>query len=95
MGRKLTQKLNYLGYGEKTTEKWQKTWADIKYLLKKVSLIKKDISMTGGGAGSQSKLNAYEERIVGILGKSFIEGVGSTECGLIITEGLPKKKHLV
>lgn len=50
--------------------------------------------MTGGGAGSQSKLNVYEERIIGILGKNFIEGVGSTECGLIITEGL-QKKHLV
>ncbi|XP_072399675.1 uncharacterized protein [Diabrotica undecimpunctata] len=79
----LAQLLNSLGEGSKPVEKWQKTWSDIKYSIKrKASAKKQDIAATGGGPKVKPKLNQLEERVVNILGKTFYEGVSVSECGI-------------
>ncbi|CAG9840671.1 unnamed protein product [Diabrotica balteata] len=79
----LAQLLNSLGEGSKPVEKWQKTWSDIKYSIKrKASAKKQDIAVTGGGPKVKPELNQLEERVINILGKTFYEGVSVSECGI-------------
>ncbi|XP_018577856.1 uncharacterized protein LOC108916137 isoform X2 [Anoplophora glabripennis] len=70
----LANNLNALGYGTKTSEKWQKTWTDFKQNLKKKAIeIKKDQQATGGGPSNSKKFTKHEERVLSILGSSFYE----------------------
>uniref|UniRef100_A0A6P7G1L3 Regulatory protein zeste n=1 Tax=Diabrotica virgifera virgifera TaxID=50390 RepID=A0A6P7G1L3_DIAVI len=85
----LSQLLNSLGEGIKPVEKWQKTWADIKYTIKKKAAAKRqDIAATGGGPKIKVELNEMEERVVHILGKTFYEGTGVSECGIASTSNI-------
>ncbi|XP_018577855.1 uncharacterized protein LOC108916137 isoform X1 [Anoplophora glabripennis] len=83
----LANNLNALGYGTKTSEKWQKTWTDFKQNLKKKAIeIKKDQQATGGGPSNSKKFTKHEERVLSILGSSFYEGMGCSEVGLPTTD---------
>ncbi|KAK5648002.1 hypothetical protein RI129_002894 [Pyrocoelia pectoralis] len=82
MWENLVSQLNGQGFGYKDVGKWQKTWTDFKYnLKKKAAAIKKDQTETGGGPPQSNRFNSYEERALGILGKTFFEGVNVEELG--------------
>ncbi|KAG5880850.1 hypothetical protein JTB14_034259 [Gonioctena quinquepunctata] len=79
----LTQKLNALGYGERSPEKWQKTWTDLKYIIKKKATnYNTNLNATGGGPPTEAPLNSYERRMLQILGDSFYKGAGSAEIAV-------------
>ncbi|KAJ8932903.1 hypothetical protein NQ314_014347 [Rhamnusium bicolor] len=79
----LSGKLNSLGHGIRPVEKWQKSWADIKYTIKKKAFYNnQQLVATGGGPKMNKSLNIWEERAVAILGKTFHEGVERAECGV-------------
>ncbi|KAJ8964764.1 hypothetical protein NQ314_004655 [Rhamnusium bicolor] len=66
------KKINALGFGSKSTEKWQKTWADYKYNLKKAASIKKNISKTGEGPSEEKDLTDLDLKLLDMLGEHFI-----------------------
>ncbi|CAH1101479.1 unnamed protein product [Psylliodes chrysocephalus] len=79
----LTIRLNSLGLGERTKEKWQKTWTDYKCnLKKKASEIKNAQEGTGGGPELKKQLSNMEMRVLSLLGNTFYEGCGTPERGL-------------
>nr|CAI5859039.1 unnamed protein product [Callosobruchus analis] len=79
----LALQLNSTGLGERSVEKWQKTWADFKYLLKKkASINKRDIEATGGGPPQGGPLSEIENRALHLLGATFYEGIGRPENGV-------------
>lgn len=52
-----------------------KTWSDLKRNVKeKAAKIRSSYRATGGGEASKEKLSELEERIVGIIGETMIEG---------------------
>ncbi|KAG5863656.1 hypothetical protein JTB14_024336 [Gonioctena quinquepunctata] len=78
----LTLELNATGLGERPVQKWQKTWTDFKYALKKkASDIKADLNGTGGGPARGGNLTDLENRILNLLGKTFYKGLGRAENG--------------
>ncbi|KAG5887217.1 hypothetical protein JTB14_010798 [Gonioctena quinquepunctata] len=78
----LTLELKATGLGERPVQKWQKTWTDFKYALKKeASDIKADLNGTGGGPARGSNLTDLENRILNLLGKTFYKGLGRAENG--------------
>ncbi|CAH1118225.1 unnamed protein product, partial [Phaedon cochleariae] len=80
---RLSAELNALGFGSRSVEKWQKTWADIKYnVKKKAANNKKEYARTGGGPDKETPLTDWGIKILGILGTTFFEGVDSSECGV-------------
>ncbi|CAG9772242.1 unnamed protein product [Ceutorhynchus assimilis] len=81
----IANRLNALGYGERSAEKWQKTWADFKHNLKKKGqMINSDLHGTGGGGHSSAPFNSFELRALNIFGgKTFYAGAGSTELGIL------------
>ncbi|CAG9814236.1 unnamed protein product [Phaedon cochleariae] len=80
---RLSQELNSLGLGERTPEKWQRSWTDFKYLLKKkAGTIQVDIFKTGGGPSDTSPLSNFEQRALKILGESFYKGTGCSEVAV-------------
>ncbi|XP_018578550.1 myb-related transcription factor, partner of profilin-like isoform X1 [Anoplophora glabripennis] len=84
--QQLSNILNAIGMGERSTEKWQKTWCDLKYTIKKrASQIHKDQKGTGGGPSSARNLTPFELRILDVLGNTFHQGVGSKEYGARIS----------
>ncbi|VEN50352.1 unnamed protein product [Callosobruchus maculatus] len=79
----LASQLNSLGLGERSIQKWQKTWTDYKYVLKrKAADIKIDLVGTGGGPPNGSLLTELDHRILCVLGSTFYEGLGMPENGL-------------
>ncbi|KAJ8953383.1 hypothetical protein NQ318_023500 [Aromia moschata] len=79
----LTQKLNSVGLGHKTVDKWQKSWSDYKQnLKKKAAEIDRSRKLTGGGPGSEKMLSEFDLKVLGILGESFYKGVGVEEIGV-------------
>ncbi|KAI4470597.1 myb/sant-like dna-binding domain [Holotrichia oblita] len=82
----LTTLLNSLGYGSKTSEKWQKTWSDYKYHLKrKASDIKRNQVQPGGGAFHKD-FKEHELLVLNLMGPTFYEGLGNDEVGINIQE---------
>nr|CAI5822119.1 unnamed protein product [Callosobruchus analis] len=80
----LALQLNSTGLGERSVEKWQKTWTDFKYLLKKkASINKRDIEATGGGPPQGGPLSEIEDRALHLLGATFYEGIGRPENGVM------------
>ncbi|KAK4882220.1 hypothetical protein RN001_005539 [Aquatica leii] len=72
----LTLQLNSAGLGQRTTEKWQKTWTDFKYTLKKkASAYQQGLHQTGGGPAKIPKLTELEVRILNVLGTTFYAGL--------------------
>ncbi|XP_050504400.1 uncharacterized protein LOC126883196 [Diabrotica virgifera virgifera] len=71
----LAELLNAIGAGSKPVGKWQKTWADIKYTIKKKVALKRKY-----GGAEVKVLNRLEERVVNILGKTFYEGASVSKC---------------
>lgn len=62
-------KLNALGLGEKTPDKWKLALQDWKYKTKmKIAEIKDYERKTGGGPAIKIKLNEQEERLINIVG---------------------------
>lgn len=81
----LTLQLNSLGLGEKTTEKWQKTWSDFKCgLKKKAAEISRMQRITGGGPPFEKKLTEVEMKLLAILGETFYKGCNVPEQGVSI-----------
>uniref|UniRef100_A0A6P7GXW9 Regulatory protein zeste n=1 Tax=Diabrotica virgifera virgifera TaxID=50390 RepID=A0A6P7GXW9_DIAVI len=73
--KQLSNKLNALGYGEKTTAEWKKTLTDWKSKVKgKAAGIKTYESKTGGGPSCSQQLSSYELRLLSIMGNSSYEG---------------------
>ncbi|KAK4882435.1 hypothetical protein RN001_005754 [Aquatica leii] len=72
----LTLQLNSAGLGQRTTEKWQKTWTDFKYTLKKkASAYQQGLHHTGGGAATIPKVTELVVRILNVLGTTFYAGL--------------------
>ncbi|CAH1981439.1 unnamed protein product [Acanthoscelides obtectus] len=70
----LTNKLNSLGLGQKSVDKWQKSWSDYKLnLKKKAAEIERSRNLTGGGPACSKTLNDFELKILEILGESFLK----------------------
>ncbi|KAF5276398.1 hypothetical protein FQR65_LT16346 [Abscondita terminalis] len=81
----LTLQLNSAGLGQRTTEKWQKTWTDFKYALKKkASAYRQDLHQTGGGPAKVPKLTVIEIRMLQVLGNTFYAGVDVKEVGVCV-----------
>ncbi|CAG9840682.1 unnamed protein product [Diabrotica balteata] len=86
--KQLSNKLNALGYGEKTTAEWKKTLTHWKSKVKgKAAGIKTYESKTGGGQSCSQQLYSYELRLLCIMGKSSYEGNPKNE-----KVGLKKRK---
>ncbi|KAF5278232.1 hypothetical protein FQR65_LT15721 [Abscondita terminalis] len=80
----LTLQLNSAGLGQRSTEKWQKTWTDFKYTLKKkASAHHQDLNQTGGGPAKIPKLNYLEMRMLHVLGKTFYSGLDVKEMVVV------------
>nr|CAI5869231.1 unnamed protein product [Callosobruchus analis] len=70
----LTRKLNSLGFGERSVDKWQK------YLIKKKGASSnRDHLSTGGGPATTDPFNKFELRALKLLGKAFYDGLGVAE----------------
>ncbi|XP_072382191.1 uncharacterized protein [Diabrotica undecimpunctata] len=86
--KQLSNKLNALGYGEKTTAEWKKTLIDWKSKVKgKAAGIKTYESKTGGGPSCSQQLSSYELRLLSIMGNPSYEGNPKNE-----EVGLKKRK---
>ncbi|KAF5269895.1 hypothetical protein FQR65_LT05694 [Abscondita terminalis] len=81
--QELAQQLNAVGMGERTVEKWQKTWADFKSnLKKKAAEINRLRAQTGGGPPTEKILSDLEQRLLSLLGESFYAGCKTKELGV-------------
>ncbi|CAG9817731.1 unnamed protein product [Phaedon cochleariae] len=70
----LTARLNSLGYGDKSEDKWRRLFVDWISLTKsKYTEIKKDREKTGGGPPNNIQLNPQEERLMAMKGYSSVE----------------------
>lgn len=55
----------------------------MKYAIKKKATNNRlNLVETGGGPAMEKKLTDFEKRVVAILGKSFTDGAGISECGV-------------
>ncbi|CAH1106740.1 unnamed protein product [Psylliodes chrysocephalus] len=85
-------KLNSVGGGARKVDKWQKTWTDFKYnLKKKASALRLEQTATGGGPPNMTPLSEVELKILGILGQTFYEGLIESE---IILQNSPEPMSL-
>ncbi|CAG9761210.1 unnamed protein product [Ceutorhynchus assimilis] len=90
----LSEKLNSLGLGEKSIEKWQKSWSDYKYnLKKKAAEIEK--SQTGGESESFPSLTDFELKVLGIYGESDFDIYSNTEPSTSQKLGINKEGNSV
>ncbi|KAJ8929635.1 hypothetical protein NQ314_011483 [Rhamnusium bicolor] len=80
----LTEQLNALGYGEKTTEEWKKTLADWKCKTKsKAAKIRQNQRQTGGGVPQNIVILSHnEERLLALMGTTALEGDSEMEYGI-------------
>lgn len=79
----VTTKLNSLGLGEKTSEKWKIALQDWKYKVKmKIAVMKTSQSGTGGGPSTGVKLTPHEERLMSLVGWSAIGNEKIPESGV-------------
>ncbi|KAI4466690.1 hypothetical protein MML48_2g00019282 [Holotrichia oblita] len=91
----LTGKLNGVGAGQKSVIKWQKTWADIKYhMKKKASALKGDKDTVEADIYEASKLNSYEKRLLELYGATFFQGVGIEEFKVVSVSDIANKRKL-
>ncbi|KAF5291858.1 hypothetical protein FQA39_LY14195 [Lamprigera yunnana] len=64
---------NAAGFGERNVKKWQKTWTDYKYnMKKKASNLKRDVLATG--PSTVTKLTKVELKLLAILEPHFMKG---------------------
>lgn len=79
MWTKISEKLNALGMGEKSAQKWKAAVIDWKSKTKtKAAQIKSHITKTGGG-GPAKKLSEIEERLLALIGWTAVHGDASLE----------------
>ncbi|KAJ8912348.1 hypothetical protein NQ315_014715 [Exocentrus adspersus] len=78
----LTNELNAMGLGSKTTEKWSLTISRWKNKTKgKAAALRKDHLVTGGGLPTTAPLSDMEERLMSLLGWRSVDGDGNKELG--------------
>lgn len=66
---------------KKSLDGWKQTWRDMKKMAKtKYSAIKKCRNTTGSGPSGQT-LSELEEKIIAIIGKETLDGIGIEELG--------------
>ncbi|KAI4461550.1 hypothetical protein MML48_5g00016716 [Holotrichia oblita] len=86
----LTLLLNGAGFGERSREKWQKTWTDLKSKSRsRAAQLKLQSNKTGGGEKESKELTVIEERILALIGPSSFEGTNTPERGLSTTSIMP------
>ncbi|XP_050292891.1 uncharacterized protein LOC126738339 [Anthonomus grandis grandis] len=83
--------LNSMGYGSKTPDKWIEAFSKWKSKVKvKAQTIKLAMNRTGGG-GPVPQLTPIEEKLMGLIGWSAVEGDATEELGLVTQESMEKK----
>ncbi|KAJ8930734.1 hypothetical protein NQ314_016440, partial [Rhamnusium bicolor] len=90
--KEISEILNSLGYGTKPAEKWQKTWVDFNYSLKKKAADnRKEQISTGGGPPESIPLTGLELQFLGLLGSNFV-GLSEAECCFIKSTSVQSAK---
>ncbi|XP_015597265.1 uncharacterized protein LOC107268729 [Cephus cinctus] len=85
----LTKELNLIKGAAKTSEQWQVVWRDLKSRTStKIRDLRKRKAATGNKALDLPPLTVIEERIVGIVGTSYIEG--NRDCA----DSIPEEEDL-
>ncbi|XP_050497713.1 uncharacterized protein LOC126878857 [Diabrotica virgifera virgifera] len=75
MWQTIANRLNSLGYGEKSVEGWRKTLTDWKSKTKaKAATLRRDQGQTGGGSPHLPPLSPLEERILSLMGVTAFMG---------------------
>ncbi|KAK9709253.1 Myb/SANT-like DNA-binding domain [Popillia japonica] len=82
----LSNKLNAMGLGSKSVEKWQRSLVDWKQKVKsKAQALREEQQRTGGGDVQTPSLNDNELRLINLMGWTAIRGNGNIELGLTPT----------
>nr|CAI5826033.1 unnamed protein product [Callosobruchus analis] len=72
---KLANRLNSMGFGEKSIDSWRKALTDWKSKTKtKAVTLKRENEKTGGGPKMLPPLTDLENRLLALMGKTAISG---------------------
>ncbi|XP_048515803.1 uncharacterized protein LOC125502118 [Athalia rosae] len=82
--------LNTMKGAQKNSAQWQVTWRDLKSKTSmKIRNIRNARAMTGNKEVNEEEISSLDERIIGLIGSSYVEG--SSEC----PDSIPEEQELI